>query len=253
MQGLSFREFLNLAQGTDLPKVSIKELIDNHVEFSHHILSQIKPLQYFGEYLKLGYYPFFKEGKNKYHQKLEEVINLILEIELPQLRQVDVAYLSKLKQLLYIISESVPFVPNVSKLSERMGINRNTLLTYLHFLGEAEIINNLFKQAVGITRFQKPNKIFLNNTNINFALSSGRTETGSLRETFFANQLSYENTLTYPENGDFLVDNKWLFEVGGKNKSSRQITQIPNSYVAADDIEFGTRKTIPLWLFGFLY
>ncbi len=253
MQGLSFREFLNLSQGTDFPIISFDQLINNHIEISHEIIDQIKPLQFFGEYLKLGYYPFFKEGKNKFHQKLEEVINLILEIELPQLRQVEVAYINKLKQLLYIISESVPFIPNVSKLSERMGINRNTLLSYIHFLGEAEIIHNIFKQSDGISRFQKPNKIFLNNTNINYALTPGKTEIGSLRETFFANQLSLDHKVTYPTKGDFLINNKWLFEVGGRNKSTQQITNIPNSFIAADDIEFGTDKRIPLWLFGFLY
>lgn len=253
MQGFSFREFLNLSQGTNFPIISFDQLINNHIEISHEIIDKIKPLQFFGEYLKLGYYPFFKEGKNKFHQKLEEVINLILEIELPQLRQVEVAYINKLKQLLYIISESVPFIPNVSKLSERMGINRNTLLSYIHFLGEAEIIHNIFKQSDGISRFQKPNKIFLNNTNINYALSPGKTEIGSLRETFFANQLSLEHKVNYPTKGDFLINNKWLFEVGGRNKNTQQIANIPNSFVAADDIEFGTDRRIPLWLFGFLY
>lgn len=253
MQGLSFREFLNFTQQTHFPVFSLQDILDNHIEASHSIVENIRPLQYFGEYLKFGYYPFFNEGKNKYHQKLEEVINLILEIELPQLRQVDIAYVNKLKQLLYIISESVPFIPNVLKLSERMGINRNTLLAYIHFLGEAEIIHNIFKQAAGITKFQKPNKIFLNNPNINFALSSGITETGTLRETFFANQLGYENRITYPDDGDFLINNKWHFEVGGKNKTSKQLVNIPNGFVAADDIEFGSQNKIPLWLFGFLY
>lgn len=253
MQGFSFREFLNLTEGTNFSAVNLNDLITNHIELSHSIVEQIKPLQHFDEYLKLGYYPFFREGKNRFHQKLEEVINLILEIELPQLRQVDTAYIIKLKQLLYIISESVPFTPNVSKLSERMGINRNTLLSYIHFLGEAELIHNIFKQGEGISRFQKPNKIFLNDSNINYALTPSKTEVGTLRETFFANQLKHRHQVNFPSKGDFLIDGKWLFEVGGKNKNSQQIAKIPNSYIAADDIEFGTDRKIPLWLFGFMY
>ncbi len=253
MQGLSFREFLNLTQGTNFPVVSFDDIITQHIDIAHNIVDQVKPLQFFDEYLKLGYYPFFREGKNKFHQKLEEVINLILEIELPQLRQVDVAYIIKLKQLLFIISESVPFIPNVTKLSERMGINRNTLLSYIHFLGEAELIHNIFKQTDGISRFQKPNKIFLNDSNINLALTPGKTEVGTLRETFFANQLKHEHQVTLPAKGDFLIDGKWLFEVGGQNKTGKQIANIPHSFIAADDIEFGTDRRIPLWLFGFGY
>jgi hypothetical protein len=180
-------------------------------------------------------------------------MNLILEIELPLLRKVEVAYVSKLKQLLQIISESVPFVPNVTKLSARIGVNRNTFVSYLYFLEEAHITRNLYKDAKGITQLQKPNKIFLENTNLQYALSPDYANIGNIRETFFLNQLSVKHTLEYIDGTDFLVDHQYLFEVGGKSKNKRQIKNQEDSYLVVDDVEYGMGNTIPLWLFGFLY
>jgi hypothetical protein len=188
-----------------------------------------------------------------YFHRIEEVINLILEIELPLLRKVDIAYVAKLKQLLQIIAESVPFVPNVSKLSERIGVNRNTFVSYLFFLQEAHIIRNLYKDAKGITQLQKPNKIYLENTNLQYALSPDKANIGNIRETFFINQLSEKHTVEYIEESDFLVDHNLIFEVGGKSKNQEQIKNINNSYLVIDDIEYGMANKIPLWTFGFLY
>jgi predicted AAA+ superfamily ATPase len=253
MQGLSFREYLNLKLGLQLPVYRLEELLENHLAISMQVNAQIRPLQYFGAYLQQGYYPFFQEVPELYYQRIEEVVNLILEIELPLLRRVDVAYVSKLKQLLQIISESVPFVPNISKLSERIGVNRNTFVGYLYFLDEAHIIRNLYKDAKGITLLQKPNKIYLENTNLQYALSPNQANIGNIRETFFINQLSVRHTVEYIEGSDFLVDHKFVFEVGGKSKSNRQIHTIDNSYLVLDDFEYGAGNKIPLWLFGFLY
>ena len=253
LQGLSYREFLNLKLGLELPSFALNELLENHPTIALQLNSKIKPIQHFNEYLKAGYYPFFQEIPELYYQRIEEVVNLILEIELPLLRKVDVAYVSKLKQLLQIISESVPFIPNVSKLSERIGINRNTFISYLYFLQEAHIIRNLYKDAKGITKLQKPDKIFLENTNFQYAFSPLSANTGNLRETFFANQLSNSHLVEYTEQGDFVIDGKFLFEIGGKNKTTKQIKKIKNSFVVADNLEYGSNNTIPLWLFGFLY
>lgn len=253
LQGLSYREFLNLKLGLELPSFTLNELLEKHTTIARQLNSKIKPIQYFNEYLKAGYYPFFQEIPELYYQRIEEVVNLILEIELPLLRKVDVAYVPKLKQLLQIIAESVPFVPNVSKLSERIGINRNTFISYLYFLQEAHIIRNLYKDAKGITKLQKPDKIFLENTNFQFTFSPANTNTGNLRETFFANQLSNSHLVEYTEQGDFVIDGKFLFEIGGKNKTTKQIKKIKNSFVVADNLEYGSNNTIPLWLFGFLY
>lgn len=253
MQGLSYREYLNLKLGVDLKKYSLNDILSNHIAISREINATIKPLQHFNEYLKHGYYPFFQEVPELYFQRVEEVINLILEIELPLLRKVEVAYVTKLKQLLQIISESVPFVPNVSKLSERIGVNRNTFVSYLYFLEEAHIIRNLYKDAKGITQLQKPNKIFLENTNLQYALSPNHVNSGNIRETFFINQLSSQHILEYIEESDFLVDHKFIFEVGGQSKNSAQIKNLKNSYLVVDNIEYGIGPKIPLWLFGFVY
>ena len=253
MQGLSYREFLNLVLEIELPLFSFQDIVSNHIEIAQQINSQIKPLQYFESYLKIGYYPFFQENKQLYHQRIEEVINLILEIEMTLLRKVDIAYVIKLKQLLQIIAESVPFMPNVKKLSERIGINRNTLVSYLFFLQEAHLTKNLYKDAKGITQLQKPSKIYLENTNLQFTFSNVNSNVGNLRETFFINQVNYKHQVEYVDEGDFLIDRKYTFEIGGSNKTTKQIKHIENSYLVLDNLEFGNSNKIPLWLFGFLY
>lgn len=253
LQGLSYREFLHLKTGIKLPKLNLEDLLQNHLQLAREINVELKPLQYFDEYLKTGYFPYFQEVPSLYYQRIEEVINMTLEIELTLLRKVEVSYVSKLKQLLQIISESVPFIPNVSKLSERIGLNRNTFTTYLFFLQESNLTRNIYKDASGITQLQKPDKIYLENTNFQYALAPKNTEKGSIRETFFVNQLSYQHRIEYVEQGDFLIDQSYTFEVGGKGKTNHQIQGIPNSYIASDDLEYEIGTKIPLWMFGFLY
>jgi predicted AAA+ superfamily ATPase len=253
LQGLSFREFVAIQTGHEFPVVSLQDIVESHTEICRDILSKIKPFEHFSKYLNSGYFPFFQEVPDLYHQRLEEVVNMTLEIELPLLRKVDISYIPKLKQLLQIISESVPFIPNVSKLSERIGINRNTLVSYLFFLQEAHITNNLYKDIKGITQMQKPEKIYLENTNFQFAFTPKNADVGNLRETFFINQVSYGHMVEYVKDGDFRIDRTYTFEVGGKNKTTEQIQGVKNSFVAADDIEYGNPKKIPLWLFGFMY
>ena len=255
MQGLSFREYLNFTLNTDFQSLSVSDIIKNHLDISKDILKHVKPLQYFSNYLKEGYYPFFKEVPELYHMRIEEIINMIIQIELPLIRGIDIAYTSKLKQLLIIIAESAPFIPNISKLSERIIINRNTLITYLNNLSDARIINIFYRDSSGISRLQKPDKIFLENSNLAYAIHPGLVDIGNARETFFANQLINNHSVNIPKQGDFLIDNKLLFEVGGKNKGYKQIRK--NNYkeffIAADEIEYGYGNKIPLWLFGFLY
>ncbi len=253
MQGFSFREYLSMETGIDFKPLSLQQIVNNHLEEATQINQKIKPFQYFDSYLKHGYYPFYKEQPELYQIRLGEVINMILEIELPLLRGVELAYINKVKQLLVVIAESVPFIPNVSKLSEKIGINRSTLLSYLHYLEEVKLTRNLFKDAHGISRLQKPAKIYLENTNIVFAMAHQNAKIGNSRETFFANQLAYQHQLTYTKQGDFKVDNKYVFEIGGKNKTNQQIRDVENSFIIADNIEYGFKNKIPLWLFGFLY
>jgi hypothetical protein len=253
MQGLSFREYLIMETGIAFEKIEFEHLLKNHTEFAQEIVSQIRPLKYFGDYLKSGYYPFYKESTTYYHQRIEEIINLILHIELPLLRKIDVSYIFKMKQLLQIIAESAPFVPNVSKLSERIGVNRNTFITYLYYLHESGLTYNLFKDLKGITRLQKPDKIYLENTNLHWALASDRPNIGHMRECFFLNQVKYMHKIEYIDSGDFRVNHKFNFELGGKSKPAKQLAQGKDSYVIPDNLEIGTANRIPLWLFGFLY
>jgi uncharacterized protein len=253
MQGLSFREYLLLETGLDFDLLSLEQILDNHLEEATKINHTIRPLQYFDAYLKEGYYPFYKENIDLYDNRLQEVINMMLEIELPLLRGIDLGYIHKIKQLLVIISESVPFVPNVSKLSEKIGINRATLLSYFHYLEEIGLTINMFKEAGGISKLQKPTKIFLENPNLMFVLSPQFANIGNVRESFFANQLRYNNKVSYAEKTDFCINEKYLFEIGGKSKKEIQIKALENAYIASDDIEYGFKNKIPLWLFGFTY
>ena len=253
LQGLSFREYLILHTNNDFKKYELDTILNHHTEISAEVLPHIKPLVYFDDYLKHGYFPFHLEQPDVYYMRINEIISMMLEIELPLLRGVDVGYIARIKQLLYIISQAVPFVPNVSKLSEKIGIERKTLLSYLHYLDEIALTKNLFKESFGISSLQKPQKIYLENTNYMFALGAESVNKGNLRETFFANQLKQNHTITYTDLGDFLVDNKYTFEIGGKSKNNKQIKETSHSFIAADDIEYGFGNKIPLWMFGFLY
>jgi predicted AAA+ superfamily ATPase len=253
LNGLSFREFLNLQSESSFPKVTLKEILENHDAITNEVNQKVKPLKYFEQYLRYGYYPFFMEEINLYPSRLREVTNLMLEIELPLLRNLDLAYVTRIKQLLYIIANSAPFVPNVSKLAEKIGIQRSTLLNYLHFLDEVKLTRNLFKEGGGTSLLQKPQKIFLDNTNLMFALGGDQPDRGNIRETFFASQLGTSHELTYSPIGDFMVDKKYIFEVGGRNKGKKQLEGAENAFIAADDIGYGFQNKIPLWLFGFLY
>lgn len=253
LQGLSFREYLNLTQETDFKVNSLPSILANHIEIAAKITSQIKPLAFFKEYLQFGYYPYFREQKSTYFQRVNEVLRLILEIELPQLRGVAPSAIPKLWHLLFAVSESAPFIPNISKLSERAGIMRNTLIDYLRYLDEAGVIHSLHRDAKGITRLQKPDKLYLENTNLMYALRDIKPDIGGMRETFFCNQMKYRSLVEYPSSTDFIIDRKYLFEIGGKGKNERQLDSAEFSFLVVDNVEVGFGQRVPLWLFGFLY
>ena len=253
MQGLSFREYLNIELNMNLESYTLDEIILGQAEISKEIVSQLKPLQYFETYLQKGYYPFYKEVPNLYYSRLEEVINMILEIELPLLRNVNVTNVPKLKQLIYVVTESAPFTPNISKISERIGINRETILSYLYYLNEAHLLFSSYKNAKGITALQKPDKLFLENTNLMYAINGRSVNIGNARETFFANQLRNNHLVEISNQTDFIVDKKYSFEIGGKNKNKSQIEGLKDAFIALDNIEYGFENKIPLWIFGFLY
>ena len=253
MQGFSFREYLNRNLELSLPAISLDDILTKHLTLATETINKVKVLKYFPEYLKYGYYPFYNELPTLYYSRINEVINLIIELEIPQLRGLDISYTNKIKQLIYVISESAPFIPNISKLSERIGITRNSLLVYLDALHDSRLTMSLQKEGSGISRLQKPDKLFLENPNLMYALASNQADKGNLRETFFANQLRYHHKVNISKESDFLIDHRFTFEIGGKGKGKQQIAGLENAYVAADDIEYGMGNKIPLWLFGFLY
>jgi len=253
MQGLSFREFLEYKYNFKFDKMSLNDIIISHENIAFDISKKIKPLQYFKEYLQRGYFPFLQNNVILYHKQLSEIINMIIEMELLSLKRIDVSKIPKVKQLLSIISQSVPFKPNISTLASKINISRNSLLEYIYALVDANILMSVHKNSFGVSLLQKPEKIYIDNPNYMYSLLSAEPDIGNLRETFFLNQLTQNHKVTYPKQGDFLVDEKYLFEIGGKNKNNKQIAGIENSYIAADDIEYGYGNKIPLWLFGFLY
>ena len=253
MQGLSFREYLAVNTKKEYPIYSLEEIISRNEELSADLATEIKPFKYFENYLKTGYYPFFLEGEKDYYNRLNETINMILEIELPLLRKIEVAYISKVKKLLAVIGKSSPFIPNVTELSSHVGVARQTLLSYFLYLEESMLITQLFKETRGLGTLVKPDKVYLENTNLMYDMSGHEADMGNVRETFVLNQLKKEHSVLFADNGDFFVDGKYTFEVGGRNKKRRQIKEVENSYIIADNIEFGTDRRIPIWLFGFLY
>ena len=216
------------------------------------ITSQIKPLQYFKEYLQTGYYPFYFESNSNYSLKLEETINTVIESDLPIIFNIEPSNIHKLKQLVAYICASKPYELNLTALAQKIGINRKTLYQYIYYLSLGNIFSRLEAKGKGDTVFSKPAKLFLNNPNLNYCYCQ-KSEKGTIREEFFLNMSSLDHTLLYPKKGDFLVDECYTFEIGGKDKSFQQIKDIENSFVVADDIETGFGNKIPLYLFGFLY
>jgi len=253
LPGLSFREYLELETGESLPVLSLTDVLYDSGRLSAMILQKIKPFAFFSKYLEYGYYPYYREGAADYPRRLEETVLMILEQELPFLRGIEPSYVPKLKQLLSVIAESAPFIPNISKLSERIGLNRQTLLHYLNCLQEANLLRQLYRAGKGISRLQKPEKLFLDNTNLMYLLSDSAVSKGNLRETFAANQIAQTADIRYSRQSDFLVDGKYTIEVGGRNKTRKQLQGLEDAYIAADDIEYGYGRRIPLWLFGFMY
>ena len=261
LENLSFREYLNLNDDKSFKSYPIEDILLNHKSISSEISKEIKPLKYFKEYLKYGAYPFIIEDKDSYHQKIVQMINLILETDLPYISNIEMQQIVKLKKLLYMLAINVPFIPNITDIAKATNISRPKVYEYLKHLEDAKIINSVRSKDKGYNIMSKPEKLFIQNTNISFALTS-KIDTGSAREAFFVNQIknyydSYkkllDNTIFASKQGDFLVDEKYTFEVGGKNKSFIQIKDIENSFVVSDDIEIGFKNKIPLYLFGFLY
>ena len=252
MPGLSFREFLNFETKTEFKAYTIDQILNNHIELAITIKQKIKPLKFFNDYLNYGYYPFYLENKKSFHQKLSEIILTILEVDIPQYAHIQTSNIIALKKLLAVISNSVPFKPNMNSLSERTGISLNTMKLYLKLLNDAELLQLLYVENKGINSLNKPEKIYLNNSSLMNNLSLN-ANIGNIRETFFFNQLSKKNKVYASKKTDFYIDQEYSFELGGKNKRRKQIKDLKKAFIVKDDIEIGSENIIPLWLFGFLY
>jgi predicted AAA+ superfamily ATPase len=254
LQGLSFREYLEFIGTYSTRSYLLDELITHHQEISSEITASIKIIPLFKQYLKTGYFPFYQEDPSSYYSRLNNIINVIIETDIPAVSDISFETSLKLKKLLAAIASTAPFVPNLLSLRKELFVSdQRTLLKYLDLLEKAEVINTLTRKAKGTKIMQKPDKIYLANTNYSYSLQLSGEETGTLREIFFSSQLWVENNLRLPPRGDFLVNEQLIFEIGGKNKQAKQINDLSNAYLALDDIEKGVRNQIPIWLFGFLY
>lgn len=254
MLGLSFREYLRMFHQKEFKKRTLQEILTNGNSICAEVNSQIRPLPLFAEYLRYGYYPFLKEGQNNYYVRIENVVNTIIEVELPQLRKLDVGNIRKVKSLLGILSSNVPFALDTVKLATMAEISRTTLLNYLQILSEARLIQLLYSDATNVKRLQKPDKIYLENPNMLHALATTRVNEGTVREVFFINQLSSSHVVEYSKtSADFTIDHQYTIEVGGRSKDGKQIAGVTKSYIASADEEYVLGNKIPLWIFGFLY
>ena len=254
MHGLSFREYLQFYKGIQLEKHSLKEVLENAKEIAAKVNDVCRPLQYFHDYLCNGYYPYYLKNPINYHTLIEQTANYIVDVELPQLRGVNPANCRKVKSLLCILAQLVPFEVDITKLASMAELQRNTVLEYLNYLQDAKLISLLYSDLKSVKKMKKPDKIYLDNPNMLYALSTDSVQIGTARECFAVNQLSCSHTVEYGKtSGDFKVDGTWTFEVGGQDKSFKQIADIPNSFILADDIEYPIGNKLPLWMLGLLY
>lgn len=254
MPGLSFREFVEVEKGIRFKKLTFQDILSSHLDLTNKIAKNIDIIPLFKSYLSYGYYPFYLEGIKSFHQKLNNTIQLTLEADLGQLFNMDAISISKLKKLIYHIATNVPFIPNITKLAGSLELTRQTLYHYLYLLNEARIILPIWENSKSYRLMAKPDKLYLNNTNLSFIFEHHMVNSGSLRETFFANQLlNAKHTVLISCISDFTIDNKYTFEIGGANKTTKQIRHQKNAFVALDDHIHGYDNHIPLWLFGFLY
>ena len=253
MEGLSFREYLHFYKGIQLPKHSLEEILTNPDAVCEEVNRVCHPQPLFEQYLRAGYYPFYDGNETEYYSRIENVINFIVDQELTQFCGVEVANTRKIKVLLLFLAENVPYEVNIAKLSTYLELNKQTVLGYLSGLQRAELLHLLYSDNKSVTRLQKPDKIYLHNPNLFYALGQ-QNQIGTIRECFVINQLAVNHSVEYSkQKGDFLIDEHITFEVGGRDKTFDQIANLPDSYVLADMMEYPIGKKLPLWIVGMMY
>ncbi len=250
---LSFREFCEIETNQKFSKFTLDDILIDHTKYSQEIMSKIKPLKYFKDYFNYGFYPFYLEDKDAINMKLSEAISKTIDIDLLKIYNIDSKKLRNIKKILTMLCTSVPYKPNITTLSAAVEVDPKTLYIYLDALQKGHIIRMISATTRGESIIKKPEKIYLDNPNI-FNVLCTTPDIGTLRESFFSGILLNSNhNITASKKGDFLIDDKYTIEVGGKNKTFKQIKDIEKSFVVADDIEIGNGNKIPLYLFGFLY
>lgn len=255
LPGMSFREYLNLTQGKDLPVIPLAQILEDPVQTAVAIKAQIEtPLPLFREYFMKGYLPFTHgEHSTHYLTRLLQVLDTSISTDLAFIQDYSATHAVKIKKLMGVIAESAPFEPNISALAQKLQLGRDTVNNFLHHLERACLLNLVNRSTQGVAALQKPDKIYLENANLSFALRES-PDPGTVRETVFLNQLrNAGHEVALAEKGDFLVNGTYIFEVGGRSKSIKQIAGLARAYTVADNVEFGFGNKLPLWLFGFLY
>ena len=252
MRGLSLREYLQYEGILNLSPLSLEQLKAEHVSIAMDVCSKVRILEHFKKYLEIGYYPFYKTVHHGYYQRLQNVANQVIEVDYPNVDDVTISTIRKTKKLLMLLAERVPQLPKMNELYKELETDRNQGLKMLYALQRGGLLQLLNDNTKSPGNLSRPDKIYINNPTMTFALTP-HVDTGTLRETFFFNQLSQAHEVRYPKVGDFLVDRRFLFEVGGKNKTFDQIKDVPDSYLAVDETETGHKNRIPLWMFGLLY
>lgn len=254
LPGLSFREALRFYHGLSFPIWTLEDILAHPYDLWQTVAKKCKPVVLFKEYLEKGYYPFLLEGEGEYHTKIEQVVNYIIETELPQICKVDVANVRKLQALVAMICSETPFELNANRIAAALEIGRDTVVEYLKYLGDAKVLNLLYSGTKKVGKLSKPDKVYLENPNIMYALAPSKVEVGTLREVFAVGSLSESHTVEYGKSqGDFKVDGKYTFEIGGRNKNFSQIAGVKDSYIFADDWDMPDGAKLPLWMLGFLY
>ena len=252
MRGLSLREFIEYEGILSLPSCTLEQLLADHVAMAMDVCSKIKILEHFKKYLEVGYYPFYKTVHHGYHQRLQNIANQVIEVDYPNVDDVTISTIRKTKKLLMLLAERVPQLPKMNELYRELETDRNQGLKMLYALQRGGLLLLLGDNTKSPDNLSRPEKIYINNPTMMYALAP-HVDTGTLRETFFFNQLSQAHEVRYPKSGDFLVNRKFLFEVGGKGKTFDQIKDVPDSFLALDNTEIGHNNRIPLWMFGLLY
>jgi len=257
LPGLSFREYLLLARNVKFPAITLSDLLNEHARLASEVLIEGPVLGLFRDYLEHGVYPFFVEGIEEYPAKLRNIIEKTLYEDIASTSGIKSSNVPMLKRILWLIATSQPFEPNLVRISNNLGISKPTLYGYLDYLERAGLLSGVMPEGSGFKLVRKPVKIYIENTNLLRAIAgelSKEDSVGTLRETFIQHQLiSAGLQVRIPNRGDFLVEDKYLFEAGGRRKGKKQITGKENAYIIKDDIDMGFGNIIPMWLFGFLY